>query len=302
MMASDLTLMKGRSQVPIGTDDHIVVIGAVRDCAAHLESAVRAIGTALDGFASVSWYLVESDSSDSTVAVLQRLSETVSGFSYVSMGALSERMPLRTERIAFARNAGVDGFRTRAEFAKADFMAVADFDEINLGLTRAAVESSFVREDWAAVFANQSRHYYDVWALRHPQWSPDDCWGAHQALVAQGIPAATAWKLVVTSRQIHLPSTAPWIEVQSAFGGFGIYRRRWLGEAHYVGSTSAEGQHTCEHVAFHASMLTDGARLFINPGMINAGWTEHTRSHQLWRVPFRLAKRMVERRRPHAAH
>lgn len=277
------------------TDRHIVVVGAVRDAETTLERAVATIGAALSGFASVAWYLVESDSSDGTVAVLDRLSRAMPNFAFVSHGELSRTVPQRTERIAFARNAGVDAFLTRPEFRHAEYMAVADLDEINFGLTRSAVDSCFIRSDWAAVFANQSKHYYDVWALRHPHWSPTDCWQSVQALVEEGIPHEIAWRLVVISRQIHLPSTSPWIEVDSAFGGFAIYRRQWLDGARYRGSVESGDTPVCEHVSYHEQIRAAGGRLFINPAMINAGWTEHTHAQQQWRIPFRAVKRLVER-------
>ena len=274
---------------------HIVVVGAVRDVERTLERAVRAINSALGGFSTISWYLVESDSLDGTLATLRRLESSMPSFSFESHGALSERLPLRTDRIAFARNAGVEAFLTRPEFASTEYMAVADLDEINLGLTKRAVDSSFERSDWAAVFANQSKHYYDVWALRHPHWSPTDCWQSLQALEAAGIPRETAWRLVVIARQIHVPSDAPWIEVDSAFGGFAMYRRQWLANARYRGSEEAGDLPVCEHVAFHEQIRAAGGRLFINPGMINAGWTEHTHAQQTWRIPFRAVKRALEK-------
>jgi hypothetical protein len=41
-------------------------------------------------------------------------------------------------------------------------------------LTKEGVNSCFVRDDWAAVIANQTFGYYDILALRHNDWQKND--------------------------------------------------------------------------------------------------------------------------------
>lgn len=90
----------------------------------------------------------------------------------------------------------------------------------------------------------------------------------------------------VHSKMIILPPDSEWIEVDSAFGGLAIYRRQAIGDARYVG-VNEKGEELCEHVPFHSELRRRGCRIFINPGLINAGYTEQ--SEQL------LLKKRLER-------
>ena len=49
-------------------------------------------------------------------------------------------------------------------------------DSINTLLAREAIETCWTHDDWAVCAANQKAPYYDVFALRHQDWSPNDCW------------------------------------------------------------------------------------------------------------------------------
>jgi hypothetical protein len=71
---------------------------------------------------------------------------------------------------------------------------------------------------------------------------------------------------------IRIPQTSPWIQVDSAFGGLGIYKARILGSVEYP---TATGDIQCEHVIFHEELVNQGHSLFINPSLVNAGFTEH---------------------------
>ena len=75
---------------------------------------------------------------------------------------------------------------------------------------------------------------------------------------------------------ITIPASNEWIDVESAFGGFAIYRRNWFDIVKYVGVTE-DGDEVCEHVSINLTMRKAGAKIFINPQLINAGLTPHTR-------------------------
>jgi hypothetical protein len=70
----------------------------------------------------------------------------------------------------------------------------------------------------AGVFANQAIAYFDVWALRHAIWCPDDCW---KQVVARPrwMPPDIAQILYVHRRQFSIRVEARPIRVRSAFGG-----------------------------------------------------------------------------------
>jgi hypothetical protein len=229
----------------------------------------------LEVFASVSFLLVESDSSDQSLRILGQLERDVPNFSFVSMGNLTPRHPMRCDRIAQCRNVYVEMVRNDPRYRHVDYVLSADLDGINDRLTGEAILSSWDTDiDWGGITANQSLGYYDIWALRHKSWSPVDCWAAYNDLVKTAGPRQ-ALEACVASKQIRIPPDAGLIEVDSACGGFCIYQREAFLCGRYVG-VDEDGKEVNEHVAFHAALRAKGYRIYINPAMINADFNEHT--------------------------
>jgi hypothetical protein len=260
----------------------VLIAGVARNCAGTLQATVQRLTATLPAFTTVRWLVVESDSTDNTVAVLQQLAQTVPGFEYRSLGALAPQMPERTERLAHCRNVYLDHLhQLNAGAAQGDrplplpvpYLLVADMDGVNDALSADALLSCWAREDWAVCCANQIGLYYDIWALRHPQWCPGDCWEESSFLQRHGTSTGSAHKAAVYSRMVNIPPQSDWLAVQSAFGGLAVYRTAAIQHARYVGMTF-EGRAVCEHVAFHASILAGRGKLFINPQLINADTTQ----------------------------
>jgi hypothetical protein len=257
---------------------NLLVVGLVRDCAKTLLANIKLIGAALSDFNEVKWLIVESDSSDQTVETLTLASSLLPGFDFVSLGNLRENIPARTERIAYCRNAYLDQVRQNDKYSDVDYVIVADFDGINTHLTSAGISSCFDRSGWSVCTANQDGPYYDVYALRHDVWCPDDWWSQHYFALGLGLADRESVRFACYSKMIKIPQRADWIEVNSAFGGFAIYRRDCLlnADSSYDG-LDMNGVGICEHVPFHASLRSSGHKIFINPRLINAKYTEHTR-------------------------
>ena len=72
----------------------------------------------------------------------------------------------------------------------------------------------------------------------------------------------------------NINTNLDWIEVDSAFGGFVIFKKNILKNCLYVG-TYPDGSPICEHVPFNKQIRNNGGRIFINPQLINAKSTEH---------------------------
>jgi hypothetical protein len=256
----------------------IVIVGTVRDCFKYLEQDILKLSKAFALFKDLHWFIVESDSSDRTVDCLVSLQALVPNFHFKSLGPLEKDMPLRTDRIAHCRNLCLTEINTNPLLVGAQLMVVADLDNSQSQLTQEGVMSSFERDDWGAVTTNQSGLYYDIWALRHPVWNPSDCWQQKFFLEGMNLSKDVASYSAVFSRMIEVPTTSEWIEVESSFGGLGIYKTQFLGGATYVGKcdNGPWGGQVCEHVAFNASLRANGAKIFINPKMINTSLNEHS--------------------------
>jgi hypothetical protein len=258
------------------SDSNLLVVGVVRDCAAHLKQDVDRIGRALAGFASLRWFVVESDSNDSTAKALEEFSTSVSNFQYVSLGRLRDKIPRRTERLAFCRNVYLSEIEKCEDYQNVHYVIVADLDGVNTLIATEGVKSCWNQKDWDVCTANQSGAYFDVWALRHNDWSPNDCWAQKLFLDKYCTSHEHTSFAAVYSKMISIPPESDWIQVESAFGGFAIYRRDVIRGAKYVGLTTA-GNEICEHVPFHLTIGNQGGKIFINPKLINGSFNEHSR-------------------------
>lgn len=250
-----------------------VIVGCARNAEAHLPSALAAAAGIGRHFSDCAFVFVENDSSDSTPKLLARWARFRRQAHILRLGALALAHPKRTDRLAIARNAYLDFIR-RSRYSNFDYLIVIDLDDVwQHPLENAALTSSLRHldgnPDVAAIFANAFPLYYDVWALRHPVWSPDDCW----ARVDQSDHRRDAVARHVRTRQVYVPSDAAPISVDSAFGGLGIYRMSAALRSRYVG-LDVDSREVCEHVAFNAGVGAHGVLQIFPPLQLQAP-TEH---------------------------
>ncbi|MBM5799427.1 MAG: hypothetical protein FJ077_01000 [Cyanobacteria bacterium K_DeepCast_35m_m2_023] len=257
-------------------DSQFLVVGAVRNCAYTLEAEIERLRRALQFASAVSFFLVESDSEDETPQLLSLLRRSIPGFRYASLGHLSDLMPARTERIAYCRNIYLNYIQSDSACEKIEFVLVADFDGVNERLNEQSLLSCFSRSDWDVACANQSGLYYDIYALRHPYWSPSDCLAQQQVLFALGASKFRSFYMAHYSKMLKISPHSDWIQVDSAFGGCALYRRQALLGVSYCG-LNASGAQICEHVELHRQIRESGGIIFINPALINSHQaSEHT--------------------------
>ena len=158
------------------TSRSAVFAGVARDCAAHLPGVLQNLERFAASYRAASFLFVVSDSKDDTRAILERWLADGRRGRVIDLGTLEERLTKRTERIAFARNAGLDEIARGAD-AGHDHLVVADLDDV---LAQPIDADAFARAAaWldadparAGVMANAMPRYYDVWALRHERWCP----------------------------------------------------------------------------------------------------------------------------------
>jgi hypothetical protein len=198
------------------------------------------------------------------------------------------QVPVRTLRLEYARNVYLEFIRADPALSDFDTLCIVDMDEIGAypidsDSFRTAVEFVWHMPGCAAVFANRLGPYYDLWALRESRICPNDVWyevlewAQRHATSDEEAFAQTFSKRVVT----FAPASPP-VEVDSAFGGLGIYSLPRVRDAPnpYLGSRVRvlrlrDGRliqfrmQQCEHVHFHAGLRQGGGRLFILPALIN---------------------------------
>ena len=260
--------------------DSILIAGICRNVSENIIDEIERLEEAFADFENRRYLIIESDSKDETLAKLEMLSTRFPYFKYISLGILTEKIENRVERISYCRNIYLSELESNPEYKDVEWLVVSDLDGVNTLLSNSAIRTCWTRTDWQACMANQAAPYYDIYALRHPIWSPDDCWEHERILRENGANPITARGKAIYSRQIIVPQHSPWIEVDSAFGGMGIYKKTAIGGSRYS-AFLMDGTLVCEHVPFHAALKSKGAKLFINPDLINFAWSVHNTSHRL---------------------
>lgn len=246
----------------------IVVVGNVRNCGKWIAGTITELRQALVAFNDIQWLIVESDSDDDSRLQLANLAQRIERFEVRHLGTLRDRIPLRTERLAFCRNSYLSEIRAAERYRGVDYVLAVDLDGLTGALTPAGIGSCWERDDWDVCTANQRGPYYDMWTLRHPFWSPNDCWEQVRIMMSMGVSREEAVSAAVYSRMVTVPEDAAWIEVESAFGGLAIYRRDAFVCGAYSG-LSADGEEVSDHIALHRDLRELGFRIFINPRLVN---------------------------------
>ena len=252
-------------------------VGCARSCAPFLDGVlanIEALGATYDAFEVI---IVENDLADDTRARLEDFASGRDNVRLIGADGLDEAHPIRGDRLAVARNIYLKAVREK-RYADCDDLVVLDFDDVNCRPIdpqsfKAARRWLWQKPNRRGVFANSAPFYYDLWALRHPTWCPDDCWGrVRRTQAALGLDEAV--RRHVARLQIPIAPTRAPIMVDSAFGGFGIYRREETLRASYVG-LDPEGEETCDHVAFNAAVKGSDGVLAIYPALQNQAPLEH---------------------------
>lgn len=259
-----------------GSGPSVVFAGCARDCEASLPAVLANVERAAARVGRSAVILVENDSKDGTKGLARRWAEGRPGAAVLDLDGLAARVPLRTARIAAARNAYLE--HADAALRDFDLLAVFDCDGPNVPAWRlegwdAALRHLEAHPEVSAVFAASDPVYYDIWALRHPGWCPGDCW--REIAEDRREPPAVAVERYVYSRQLDLPASGAPIQVQSAFNGLGLYRLGPALSGRYVG-LGPQGEEVCEHVAFNAQVGRHG-ELHILPALRTAAPAEHLR-------------------------
>jgi len=240
----------------------IAFLGTARSCAAALPASITKLRELGALFAHHEIHVYENDSTDTTGALLDHYARDGLLHAMREQG-VAARMPLRTERLAYGRNKLLDHVLGRGPF---DYIAWADLDGLvgERFSTDGFLSNFRFEEAWDAVFPLSWPLYYDLWALREPTVCPDDyVWSGLHTLNA----ALFAGREIHAATQQLAPGrVAGWVPVQSAFGGFGLYKAAVVAQGRYTGLV--DEREVCEHVPYHDLLVKAGARLYLNPQCI----------------------------------
>lgn len=264
----------------------LVIAGCARNCGIHLDRIFENISRLNAHFPGLGLVVVENDSTDNTAERLTYHGRHLSRRQLIQLPGLSQHIPVRTQRLAFVRNIIIDALREH-QFLGTDFVVMIDFDEVctqawDMEVVSQVIGFMTANSNLAACFSNCDGHYYDLWAFRHPKVCPGDIWlDASLYRLKTKCSVAEAFEKEVQPRVFQIPQTMDPFEVDSAFGGMGIYAMEALRQTTglYVGEQFARTEtpdgpvvlryQRCEHVPFHRGIGEKlGARFAIYPALI----------------------------------
>lgn len=224
-----------------------VFLGCAKNCAVYLPLVYRyTIEPISELFDETHTIIYENDSTDKTLTELRKFATHI----------ISEKnvKGSRTGILAHGRNMVMS--KALELHPDADYFIVLDLDNvcataINIAVFKDALDHA---DQWDAISFNRET-YYDIWALRWEKY-PENCWkkGLGHSYVNESQRAIIS---ELKERDTYLP-------VQSAFGGFAIYKPNAVVGCVYSGDSN-DGV-DCEHVSFHKDMIEkNGARILISP-------------------------------------
>jgi hypothetical protein len=267
--------------------DNVVVVGSLKNSSIYLEKIFLNFQIFEKIFNKVAYVFVENDSKDDTKKKLSEWGNKKDSFKLISFDGLDTYEPNRTIRLEITRNAYITFIKQNFNyFQEYGYLIMMDMDDISTfrlnenSITNSIKFLSSCNKN-AGIFANQLHNYYDLWALRHDELCPFDFW--HEVLLhaLQGKSDEEAFQEVFNLVPKNFSINSDPIQVDSAFGGLGIYKMKYILEnkSKYRGydhlfyfndTPNFTKLQTCEHVSFNLGMKSIGGKLFIYPQLINA--------------------------------
>lgn len=216
--------------------------------------------------------IYENDSTDNTLSILKNFANTYDNIIIISEKGIRNQIIYRTHRLAYTRNKIIEFVFNNKLDNEYTYLINMDLDEVNINLNIKSVkkvlnDNSF---KWDAVFANQTKIYYDYWALRTNKFD-FNFWSKHNR--KNNIDGGKLYNYFDKIKHIRIiPKDDKPRQVISAFGGFGIYKINSIKNCKYDGNSYLENDiiEDCEHVAFHKNMIKNGFnKLYIVPYLLN---------------------------------
>lgn len=261
----------------------ILLVGTVSNVAKTIEKELKVVLKALSVFDLVQVFLVESDSTDETVKILEKIALKNRNFEFIALEKLKDKYPNRIARIAYCRDIYVRYIRDNCVVSKWDYVVVADLDGMNFKLRKNGIQSCFETNiDWDGVMANQKFGYYDIYALRAPGWVEEDCFISIKRnkkiskqpnisnislinFIVQFNYFDKFRKKYIYDQMKIIKNKNLFIKVDSAFGGLAIYKPQVFLNSLY---STDQAIHS-EHVNFHKASDNANRSFYINPELIN---------------------------------
>lgn len=239
------------------SDSTVVICGLARDVKHSLETTgifrIEYLASLFKDYYIITY---ENDSRDRTGGFLNSWAEKdphkISISENLNLSRFSGRETERTERLAHCRNICLD--RIKKDRPDFDYYIPIDLDLMG-GFSYDGIAHSISHDDWALMGSNgknsirKSIRYWDTFP--------------HRDLKHHDLRISRTQMMRYGGRYASLQRGDPLLEVNSCFGGMGVYKMKNIidSEARYSGETS-------EHVIFNKKIKKHGGKIFVNPSQI----------------------------------
>jgi hypothetical protein len=246
-----------------------LIVGITSNMSKKLELGLLKIMDNLGAILPTTALIVVSDSSRQSQSTDMGLSNLDSRIEYLIPN--QETLPSASDdsKSRVLRNVYVQAIRENPVHADYELIVVLDLEGSSMVISepaiRVALNSAF---QWDMLAANQTGKYRDIESLRHEFWSPNNSIDEFRWF-RSFVNEKKAWEKAVKRRLIRISTRNPPIPVDSAFGGFCIYKR-WIFEKFDYGHDGKLADSENSHVTLNRKAKADGAQLYIHPALINS--------------------------------
>ena len=246
----------------------IVFSGPVKNCGNNLEKNLNFLINLKKDIRIdlLDIFILEGDSTDNSKIILEKYNRN-SEIILFSENNLEEKLSNRVERIAYCRNLLLKKIKNKG--TSYDFYIPLDLD---VELFSQISTNEFIEiltrfqknDDIDALFPFSVPFYYDLAALRSVGWLEDDVWiGFNNIAKKLKIGKIFLRIFVIFNKQIKKPKNNKLIQVESAFGGIGLYKlKEGITSLHKYGLSDKAV--SADHIVFNSH---------FNKKYIDPNWT-----------------------------
>ena len=280
-------------------DLKVVFAGCARNCSNFLPKVLENIEFYSSFFSESYMVIVENGSTDKTKEILKDNKNKKNFFLFEDD---LNKLPYRGQRLEKARNLIIETIKKNTNLFSCDLFIMLDLDDVGTYRIEEknildSIKFLFSKEEIGAVFANQLGTYYDMWTLRDQKYCKNDFWvevlqflinnkNSNDKISKKNIEEVK--KNIIDKKTYSFEKNHPPIKVESAFGGFGIYKMKYVlkNNRKYEGTQIVDliskdqkrlkvKYQKCEHVNFNQGFIDQNLELYILPNLINRDYEKN---------------------------
>ena len=249
----------------------VVFATTVKNAEKHIENLIKFVSSLSKIYKDYYIIVVEADSSDNTA---NKVRELTRNFKCKLLCLNTKKVKFRTSRLSIARNKILDVIKKDKRLKKFDDLILFDSDNVNRLITSDKIFESISKapKDWVGIFPNQKFFYYDLWGLRIKKYYNFDCFNELKKYAKKIKPRNAYFKVIFKNFFLINSFKKRFIEVDSAWGGMGIYKLKYAIKSKYNSNVGRNN----EIVFFNRSVSKNNQKLYIDKKLINSyGFNDH---------------------------